>query len=222
LTRRFHKQEEFAAGYAPLYAHLFGTLAHWFDGGPGDPIVDWLMAAGNGRAAFDVPLLLVAALHRDVLMGVPEAAALARFYPTVGGSADWQSPAFAGTLREAILVRRDALTPFIQTATVQTNETGRGLAWVLPLLFTGWEAVHLVDLGASAGLNLVADQRAFRLLDENEQIIADLGLGTPPQFQTICQFGPQSSVISPQSFPHILSRTGCDIAPFRLETAVDE
>lgn len=184
LRRRFYKQEEFAAGYAPLYARLFGTLVHWFDNGPGDAVVDWLMDVGDGRSPFDIPLLLAAALHRDVLMGVPEAAALARYYPTAGGRADGQMPAFETGLRSAILARRDAITPFIQSATVQTNETGRGLVWVLPLLLTGWEAVHLVDLGAGAGLNLVADQRAFRLLDENKELIADLGLGTPARYKS--------------------------------------
>ena len=222
LRRRFYKQEEFATGYAPLYARLFGVLAKWADDGVSDPVMGWLMEVGNGRSAFDIPLLLVAALHRDVLMGIPKAVNLATYYPTVGGSADWQSPKFETTLHETILARRDAFTPFIQTATVQTNETGRGLVWLLPLLLTDWDTVHLVDLGASAGLNLVADQRAFRLLNENNQLIADLGLGTPPQFQTICKFSDQLSAISFQPFPQILSRTGCDIAPFLLETAVSE
>ncbi|KAA3654119.1 MAG: DUF2332 domain-containing protein [Chloroflexi bacterium] len=222
LRRRFYKQEEFASGYAPLYARLFGLLAKWADGGVSDPVMSWLMDVGNGRSAFDIPLLLVAALHRDVLMDISEAAKLATYYPTVGGSADWQSPKFETTLREIMLARRDAFTPFIQTATVQTNETGRGLVWILPLLLTRWEAVHLVDLGASAGLNLVADQRAFRLVDEDIQTIADLGKGTPPQFQTICQNWSQHSPLTTHHFPQILSRTGCDIAPFGLETAVSE
>ena len=65
----------------------------------------------------------------------------------------------------AILARREPLAAFIRSANVQTNETGRGLAWLLPVACLGWPAVHLVELGASAGLNLVAERRGYRLMD---------------------------------------------------------
>ncbi|MCP5101492.1 MAG: DUF2332 family protein, partial [Chloroflexi bacterium] len=232
LTHRFRKQEEFAAGYAPLYSRLFGIVAEWLETGTGDPVVDWLLRVGNGRTPFDVPLLLLAGLHRDVLMQVPEVAQLAAYYPTVSGTTPHDNSNLPTILHQAILVRREALAPFIQTATVQTNETARGLVWLLPLMLTDWDTVHLVDLGASAGLNLLAEQRAYRILDEEINVIADLGRGSPPQFQTVCEFSNQGSGVSNQFATlstqssilstKILSRTGCDIAPFGLETAVDE
>jgi hypothetical protein len=225
LARRFRKQQAFAAGYAPLYARLYGIVAEWLEAGTGDPVVDWLLVAGNGRSPFDVPLLLLAGLHRDVLMHVPEAANLAAYYPTVGSSSPHDDPHLPNVLHQTILARRDALHPFIQTATVQTNETARGLVWLLPFMLTNWDAVHLVDLGASAGLNLLAEQRTYRIVDENGRVLADLGSGVPPQFESVFKFD-DALVVSHIPFStrnvQILSRTGCDIAPFQLETAVDE
>ncbi|MFQ5436798.1 MAG: DUF2332 family protein, partial [Anaerolineae bacterium] len=83
----------------------------------------------------------------------------------------------------AIWARRAALAPFLQTATVQTNETGRGLAWLLPLLYTGWEGAHLVDLGASAGLNLAADGRHYQLVAGDKTVLT-MGTGQPVQFRS--------------------------------------
>ena len=103
LTRRFRKQQEFAAGYSPLYSRLFGVLADWLAVGQGcDPLVDWLLQAAATRPSFDIPLLLLAGLHRDILTGVPEVQALARDYPTVGGTRLAQDPDLAKALRQAI------------------------------------------------------------------------------------------------------------------------
>jgi hypothetical protein len=172
LARRFQDQETFASGYSPLYERLFGSVAKWLSSSEvaGDPVVSWLLQAGRGRPTLDINLLLASALHRDVLTyaNASEASSaighLVNYFPTAGGAHPPDDPDFEIFLRQAILDRRDTLQAFIQNAGVQTNETGRGLCWLLPLLPTGWETVHLIDLGASAGLNLVADQRRFRLI----------------------------------------------------------
>jgi len=255
LTGRFRKQQEFAAGYSPLYSRLFGLLADWLTAArPSDPLVDWLLQATATRSSFDVPLLLLAGLHRDVLTGVAEAADLARYYPTAGGTRQPDEGELAGALRAAILARKDHLAAFLATATVQTNETARGLCWLLPVLYTGWRAIHLVDLGASAGLNLVADQRSYRLSGGEEWVgcavrtiqagahsapyekmghfeckgksaesasVINLGNGEPVQFLVAGQ-GKIPLPPSPRSLPAILSRIGCDLAPFLLATDWDE
>ena len=243
LHHRFRFQQEFARNYSPLYTAVFGVVADWFEADPDDLVVKWLLRAGNGRSAFDVPLLLVAGLHRDVLMGIPAAAELAGFYPSVGGVAtanrlfgaelyDENIPSMAGypkpssrlqaALRSTVLDRRDALAEFIQTFTVQTNETGRGIVWLLPLLLSNWEVVHLVDLGASAGLNLIADQRSFEFFDHNGRSLTTIGQGHPGQFAIDIASGILPELPQARGLPRILSRTGCDLFPFRLETAVDE
>lgn len=50
-----------------------------------DPLARWLLSAAGERSSFDVPILLLAGLHRLVLAGSPGTAALAAYYPTVGG-----------------------------------------------------------------------------------------------------------------------------------------
>lgn len=223
LLRRFQQQREFAAGYSPLYACLFGTVADWLAVRPPTPLVMWLLEACAARQPFDVTLLLAAGLHRDILLGVEEVAELAAYYPSVGGTAvsPPPSPAFATALHDAIWARREPLAHFIQTATVQTNETGRGLVWLLPLHYLGWEAVQLLDLGASAGLNLLAEQRAYRLVDQRGQTVADFGAGEPVQFTTRLQQD-ADWLNGRLPLPRIVGRIGGDIAPFGLETAVAE
>lgn len=219
LAQRFCKQQAFTAGYSPLYARLFGVIADWLAAEPGDdPLVDWLVRAATGRSSFDVTLLLLAGLHRDILAGCPEVEALARFYPTVGGMLSAGDEVLPSALREALLSRRVSLAEFVQTAQVQTNETARGQCWLLPVCYPGWPAIHLVDLGASGGLNLVADQRHFRLISQGQSSsdIIDLGSGAPVQFTVTGEgaFHPPQTT----ACPDIHSRIGADIAPVCLES----
>jgi hypothetical protein len=225
LAYKFHQQDEFAQGYSPLYARLFGQVAAWLEApaAESDPLVSWLLAAVGQRRSLEVTLLLAAGLHREVLGGATGATDLAAYYPTAGGDKDFTDPDFAGALRQAILASNDHLETFISSATVQTNETGRGLCWLLPALAPGWREMHLVDLGASAGLNLLADQRAYRLIEESsEKVILDTGLAKPGQFVTRCRGAAPLGKLAGRAVPAIASRSGCDIFPFRLQTRDDE
>ncbi|NLX17803.1 MAG: DUF2332 domain-containing protein [Desulfobulbus sp.] len=223
LARRFRLQHAFTAGYSPLYARLFGIIADWLvekDGG--DPLIKWLTEAATRRSTFDVTLLLLAGLHRDILAGCPDVAALAEYYPTVGGTRSCQDEEIALCLRQALASRQEALTAFLRTARVQTNESARGICWLLPLCYPGWQAVHLVELGAGAGLNLVADQRRYCLAcgDPESSDTVELGYGTSPQFSVNSE-----GVFEPPpvtSCPEIRTRTGADIAPVHLKERSDE
>ncbi|MCL2457364.1 MAG: DUF2332 domain-containing protein [Desulfobulbus sp.] len=222
LGRRFRKQQEFSAGYAPLYSRLFGLVADWLAAVPGkDTLADWLVHAGAGRSSFDVPLLLLAGLHRDILTGRPEVAELAHYYPTVQGAWPSHGNRLVSCFRAAIEARREALAEFIAMAQVQTNETARGLCWLLPASITGWPALHLVDLGASAGLNLVADWRHFGVIGESDgQTLLELGSGASPQFLVRSEGTPLPPVQA--VCPTIQSRVGCDLAPLILRSPAEE
>ena len=91
--------------------------------------------------AWDAPLRLIAGLH----------------YLVLGGEAGWDDP-----LEEHAAFLRE----FVASQGVQTNEVQR--SWVLlPLLLrvaqrTDAKTFDLVELGPSAGLNLVWDRYAYR------------------------------------------------------------
>lgn len=222
LARQFGNQSRFADGYSPLYASLFAIVASWLAGDETDPLVEWLLDAATGRAAFDVTLLLAAALHREVLSG--NAPQLTGYYPTAPATQPGpraMSVTFPLAIRETILANRESLAGFIRAANVQTNETSRGLVWLLPVACLGWPAAHLVELGASAGLNLVADRRAYRLADaaDPSHTVLTLGGGSP-QFTTLTS---GTADIPPLACcPNILSRTGGDMNPFHLRAPDDE
>jgi hypothetical protein len=222
LTLHFQRQADFAQGYSPLYARLFRLLAGWLAGPEyrSDPLVLWLATAAEGRHSFSVPILLLAGLHRLVLSGVGNTAALSRYYPTAGAGAESED-ALPAILRAAILEHQAALAHFIHTNDVQTNETSRGLAWLLPLHYCSWERVQLVDLGASAGLNLLADYRRYRLEDAAGRRLLDIGAGPSPQFLTICG-GEMKTLPAPGPLPRIVQRLGCDLRPFSLDDAEQE
>jgi hypothetical protein len=222
LADRFRGQEAFSRNYSPLYTSLFGIEASWFEAPQAmqDPLVIWLLQIGSERSSLDISLLLNAGLHREVLAG--KATELALYFPTAGGARGADDPELATILRKTILSCRHQLTPFIQQANVQTNETGRGLCWLLPLLSTGWKSVHLLDLGASAGLNLVADRRAYRLVDDlKEHVLLDVGGADSVQFQVRIRGNlPELDRLRLGSLPQIFSRTGFDVAPFILDSEV--
>ena len=222
LARRFRKQAEFAADTSPLSSRLLNIFAGWLAADPGeDPLVDWLVRTSSGRSSFDVPLLLMAGLHRDILAGCAGVQDLARYYPSVGGKFPIDAVDLAACLRRAIWARKEKLADYIATAQVQTNETARGLCWLLPVQYPGWQSVHLLDLGASAGLNLVADQRHYRLTDAaDDAILLELGSGNPPLF-TVAGDGPLLLPSRPV-LPVIRSRIGCDLAPLDVRSEGEE
>jgi hypothetical protein len=118
------------------------------------------------------PLLLLAAIHRMVLEGqLPEAA---RFYPSVGGCVDVDAlwPHFVEAAPRAVL-----------PGCVQTNEIGRARA-----LLPGFVAVarstglplRLLEIGASAGLNLRWDHFPFLSVPEGVQVVERRGCDLNP------------------------------------------
>jgi hypothetical protein len=114
-----------------------------------------VLAAWNGRsfrARFERPLLLCAAVRFDALQdpGHPLWAGLAREPPDID--------AIQIDAVQAALLRPSALAS-MSGRFVQTNEVTRACVWRLPLgIVSKGRPCILVDLGCSAGLNLIADR----------------------------------------------------------------
>jgi len=180
---------------SPLYAALSARIAD-------EPEVLALATGGTPRQP---PVnLLLAAVHDLLLAGVRHP--LASFYPSVGGHAD-PGAAF-GPFADFCRRYEDEIVARVGSRRVQTNEVGRcGLLW--PALLHAWRAagsrpLHLVEFGASAGLNLAFDRYGY------DYGTGRLGAATGPLIRTEPRGG---RFPVPDRWPDVASRTGIDLDP---------
>jgi hypothetical protein len=180
----------------PVYARLLELLA---DALAEEGLRDRLGDAWSGRSFggfYERPLLLLAALRDDALAEGERHP----LWEAIGADRPRPEALAPATLAEAL--ERDRLWESLRIRHVQTNETSRAVAWLWPAALLASEApgraLDLFDIGASAGLNLVAD-----LLDP---IWAREGGG--------------ALAVAP--LPEIGSRTGFDLRPLNVLDPADE
>jgi hypothetical protein len=163
-----------------------------------------LLAEHLGYRRRDVlPLRLLAAVHAVVLMGfAPE---LAAYYPSVGGQLPGDDRLLWERFRFVLIERGEAIRPWLDQAP-QTNEVGRGASLAGGLAFIAAESqlpLRLVEIGASAGLNLRADR--FR-------IAGDVAVRGPESSPLILPNAWQG-VAPPEVAVDVIDRVGVDLAP---------
>jgi hypothetical protein len=220
-------QADYCQKTSPLYAALYSHLAEIYQArkaARADPdlcaffkTVDHCWQGRKFNAWFERPLLFAGAIHQQVLQGnAPE---LTRFYASCGGAfAPDQANDLAIAITTTLSQRHQQMVPFLSQAIIQTNETSRGMAWLLPVL-AHWQkarpAVTLIELGCSAGLGLVADGYGYQMAGPAAQVwtqkgdpcfkIALSGAGAKHTFSSLNELPDLSAAIT--------HRIGCDLNP---------
>jgi hypothetical protein len=195
-------------GRSRLYVELMRAAGDDADAGG---IVATIFA-GDPLTPGSMPeLRLLAALHHVVLSGgAPE---LARYFPSAGGD---EPPADAWPAARRTLVEQADVIAELARRTVQTNEPGRcvslygGLLW---LTERHGLAIRLLEIGASAGLNLNADR--FRY------VVAGAPLGDPDsplEFTEPWNGAPVPDPAATAARLQVAERAGCDRSPLDATT----
>lgn len=180
---------------APLYSRLSAGLVEW-------PALDGLFA--NTPEPARVPTNLFAAVHY-LLLGEPDAE-LRRWYPNLGGprltGEGDPLPVFLAFCND----HADQVKQLLATRMPQTNEIGRS-----SLLVAGFD--HLppgpkaqLDVGASAGLNLMSDRLGY---DDGHGVLGDSELVLE------CSVRPTGHRLA-TGLPPLASRLGLDANPLDL------
>jgi len=175
---------------APCYERILAALLALLDG---DAALRQRLASALGArtffAPYDRPLLILAALRLDAMRTGP-AHPLYDAIVTPAADAARVTPE---AVASAMGADRPQLFETIAARHVQTNETRRAIAWLWPAALAGCSnqrrPLALVDIGASAGLNLVAHELPRPWMDErghplptveSPRLIARLGLDARP------------------------------------------
>jgi len=148
-------QRDFLREREPVYARLLELLVAELP--VLAPSLERIWGARTFFARYDRPLLLLASLRHDALREGPAHP----LWASVGDVGGARAEPEEGALRAATAQDRERFWTAAATRAVQTNETTRAVAWLWPAsLIARVDAetpLHLVDVGCSAGLNLVSD-----------------------------------------------------------------
>lgn len=157
------------------------------------------------------PVLLLACLHASLLDD--PAHPLVEWYPNLTPSprpAD--DPALEAVLGDLVARRRASIIERLRTRSTQTNEVGRSAMFLVPFGLLGEEVGPLghLDVGASAGLNLLLDRFSYRFHPRDEPA-ASVTVGPPsPVVVTVSTEGRPPI---PTTMPTIAGRCGIDRRP---------
>lgn len=201
LPRRFRAQaDQCLRNGSPLTAALLRGAAD--DDEAGGPVRELLAPFAADPSGSVASLRFAGALHRLVLER--QAPDLALHYPSVGGTAPVEGawPVARGVVERC----GEALAGGLRRP-VQTNEVGRSAALYGGLLHVAARTglpIRLLELGASAGLNLLVDRFAYEVADG--VVLGDPGSPVRLRAPWRGRF--------PAYVPlEVVTRAGCDPAP---------
>ena len=190
---------------SPFYERLARGVA-------ADP--DLLALAALTRPDQDPPLMLLAAVHYLLLQDPREP--LAAYYPSVAGAAALPGDP-APLFRAFCLQRWDAIAGILATRRVQTNEVQR-CASLLPAFGVvaqagGGRPLALLELGPSAGLNLLWDRYGYDYGPAGWAGDADSPV------RLTCEPRGHRAPPLPRPLPRVAARAGVDLDPVDVRDA---
>jgi hypothetical protein len=199
LSRRFERFARRECHVSPLYKRLSLRIAD-------DP--ELLAIAAQAKSGQPVPNLFLGAVHFLLLRGVQHP--LAHFYPSLPPTAASSAEPYP-SFRAFCLEYRHEILELISSRLVQTNEVRR-CGCLLPA-FThvaqqaGGRPLAMVEIGASAGLNLLWDRYGY-----------DYGIGRRygnPRSPVLIVCGLRSGqhLPLPDVWPVVRMRVGLDLNP---------
>ena len=184
---------------SPLYEHLSLAIAK-------DP--EMLSLAAHCRKGERAPNLFFAAVHLLFLKGTRHPLSL--YYKSLSGSCAATDDPYH-TFRAFCLEYDEEIRSLISARMVQTNEVSRGAclvpAFVLVSRGSKGRPLYLVEIGASAGLNLLWDRYAY---DYGEMRRCG-DMNSPVQIK--CAVKGNSIPPLPERFPDVSARVGIDVNP---------
>jgi hypothetical protein len=172
-------------------------------------LLQWVVDVCNPRG--DATLIL-AAVHDRLLAGV-DGTDLAAFYPNLTAQPAPPESAYPA-FRAFVMAQRDALAPLLAERGTQTNEVRR-CSYLLPaFVFAAARTsrpLSIIDVGASAGLNLLFDRYAYDYGD-------GLRAGDPTSsVRVTTQLRGARPSVAPA--PNVAERVGVDLSPVALDDA---
>jgi len=195
--RRFANEE--VHGASPLYEKLSLSIAQ-------DP--EMLALAAHARKGERVPNLFLAAGHFLLLNGVKHP--VSRFYPTVSGAAASGEDPYP-EFRSFCLEYAEEIRGLVSVGMVQTNEVSRCAFSMPAFVFISRlgqdRPFYLVEIGASAGLNLLWDHYGYRY----GEVCAGGDLNSPVQIQCALKGGGLPPIA--EKFSEVAGRVGLDRMP---------
>ena len=199
-------------GRIPVYATICRAIAD-------DPeLAAILLEAPRGQR---LPVLLLAALH-DVVLRRPECP-LAPWFPSASAlsAASVEDPTEA--LHDTVDDYRADILDLVRRRQVQTNEVNRCTGWMLALSELCQDDrrhIALVEVGASAGLNLRLDDYAYTISRDGDEDIALGRADSSVRLGTELRAGRWPGLET--AIPRVTYRIGLDQRPVNVLEADDD
>ena len=204
LAGAFTDLGRWAEGTSPLYAHLCRRVAE------DDELLN--LAATVPESREPAHLLLAAVQY---CLAEDDAHPLADYYPSLTADPTPPDEECVERFRAYCLTNRDRLEPLLSERRTQTNAVGRCAALYPAISHVARQVdgpLALVELGPSAGLNLLFDRYEYSANGDT------LGGDGPPTIRISVRSGDPPL---PRDPPAIHSRVGIDLHPLDVTDADD-